>query len=335
MLFINSTAHFLVDALCVTLLLSAGAEGDTLSLAVVLYNTLAFSGQCLVGLLVDRVKHEMHFDAGAMLLVALGFALPLPFLLRVCAVGVGNAFFHVAAGTMTLKTGRGQARNLGIYVAPGAFGVTLGTYFPQFGGYLAAGLLFCAAAACYFWPRTPMTLEYRPEAEDNGKPFPLAPILLLTCAVAVRAVGGSAVSFSWKTGMGAAFLMTAFVFAGKALGGFICDRIGACKTALLSVLPAAVCIAFFSGNPALSLLGQLLLNFTMPVTLWLMYRAIPGEPAFAFGLAASALWPGTIAGMLFTLTGPALWCCVIVSFLFGLFAILYAAKKLHLLKGRE
>ena len=118
--------------------------------------------------------------------------------------------------------------------------------------------------------------------------------------------------------------------AGKTLGGFVCDRLGAAKTAWLSIPLAAVCIAFFSGYAVPSLLGQLLLNLTMPVTLWLLYRAMPGEPAFAFGLAASALWPGTIAGMLFQLTGPALWACVIVSFAFGLFAILYSVKTLHI-----
>ena len=66
----------------------------------------------------------------------------------------------------------------------------------------------------------------------------------------------------------------------------------------------------------------------MPVTLWMLFRLLPDDPAFAFGLAASALWPGTIAGALFTLTGPALWACVIASFLFGLVAILYGTSKL-------
>ena len=40
-------------------------------------------------------------------------------------------------------------------------------------------------------------------------------------------------------------------------------------------------------------MGQFLLNLTMPVTLWLLYLAMPDSPGFAFGLAASALWPGT------------------------------------------
>ena len=66
----------------------------------------------------------------------------------------------------------------------------------------------------------------------------------------------------------------------------------------------------------------------MPVTLWLLYRAMPDFPGFAFGLAASALWPGTIAGRLMHLTGPLLWLCVIVSFVFGLGAILWSERKM-------
>ena len=328
-LFVNSIAHFLVDAISVTTLFSGSAAGETLTLAVILYNTLAFSTQCLVGLLVDKYKHYLHFDAAAMALVILGFALPLPYFARVILVSLGNNFFHVAAGTMTLTKSRGQAWQLGVFVAPGAFGVTLGTCFPHFGWWLCTVLALCATAAIYVWPRTPQTLELRCEETENSK-FPVCIVVLLTVAVAVRAVGGTAVSFPWKAGVGMSFLMTAFVFAGKALGGFVCDQLGAAKTAWVSIPLAAVCIAFFSAYAVPSLLGQLLLNLTMPVTLWLLYRAMPEEPAFAFGLAASALWPGTIAGMLFQLTGPALWVCVIGSFVFGLFAILYSTKILHI-----
>ena len=327
-LILNSFAHFLVDAVCVTTLFSAGAEGELLTLGIILYNTLAFSTQCLVGLLVDKYKYYLQFDTAAMVLIILGFALPLPFLIRVIIVSLGNSLFHVAAGTMTLTKSRGQAWQLGVFVAPGAFGVTLGTCFPRFGWLLCAALAVCAAAAGYVWTRTPQTLELRYEEAENSR-FPVGIVLLLTLAVAVRAVGGTAVNFPWKTGAGMAFLMTAFVFAGKALGGFVCDRLSAAKTAWLSIPLAAVCVAFFSAYAVPSLLGQFLLNLTMPVTLWLLYRVMPGEPAFAFGLAASALWPGTIAGMLFQLTGPALWACVIVSFVFGLFAILYAVRHLH------
>jgi hypothetical protein len=132
-----------------------------------------------------------------------------------------------------------------------------------------------------------------------------------------------------------AFLLTAFVFAGKALGGFVCDRLGAKKAALISIPAATVCIALFYGSAAASLLGQLLLNLTMPITLWLLYCAMPDAPGFAFGLAASALWPGTLGGMLIELTGPARRVLLLLSFLFGLWAILFSADPEKSRKDRH
>ena len=66
----------------------------------------------------------------------------------------------------------------------------------------------------------------------------------------------------------------------------------------------------------------------MPVTLWLIYRAMPESPGFAFGLAAAALWPGTLAGQLISLTGAWNSALILVSFAAGLAAIIYAEKKL-------
>ena len=59
-----------------------------------------------------------------------------------------------------------------------------------------------------------------------------------------------------------------------------------------------------------------------------MYRCIPESLGLAFGLAASALLPGTLAGRLMKLTGPALWICVLISFLFGLIAIIISLKRM-------
>ena len=71
------------------------------------------------------------------------------------------------------------------------------------------------------------------------------------------------------------------------------------------------------------------LNLTMPVTLWLMYRALPDQPGFSFGLAASALWPGTILGKLLEQSALPPQPFVILGFLFGLAAILWAERNLH------
>ena len=324
-LFLNSFAHFLVDALSITTLFSAGASGDALLIGVLLYNTLAFSTQCIVGLIIDRFGRCRMWEAAAFALVILGFALPVPFLARIAMVGVGNSIFHVAAGTVTLQQSAGRAWPLGVFVAPGAFGVTLGTLFPRFGWALACLMALTAAATLL---RREEPIPPVGAGQPAGNAFPLLPVALLSIAVAVRALGGVAVSFSWKQSAFHAFLLTFFVFAGKAAGGFVCDQLGAKRSAWLSIPLAAVCVAFFSYSMPLSLLGQLLLNLTMPVTLWLLYRLMPDAPAFSFGLAASALWPGTIAGYFIQLSGPFLSFLVILSFCFGIFAILYASRYL-------
>ncbi len=331
-LFLNSFAHFLVDALSITTLFSAGATGDALLIGVLLYNTLAFSTQCIVGLVIDRFRNCRTWESAAFALVILGFALPAPFLVRIVLVGAGNSIFHVAAGTVTLRQSAGRAWPLGVFVAPGAFGVTLGTLFPRFGWVLAC-LMALTAAATLLRKEEPIPSAVPGQPAGNG--FPLLPVALLSVAVAIRALGGVAVSFPWKQTAFHAFLMTFFVFAGKAAGGFVFDRLGAARSAWLSVPLAAVCVAFFSASMPLSLLGQLLLNLTMPVTLWLLYRLMPDAPAFSFGLAASALWPGTIAGYFIQLSGPYLSTLVILSFCFGIFAILYASRFLTKTERRE
>ena len=325
LLLLNSLAHLLVDGLCAATVFGPVAAAGDISGLVLLYNTLAFSTQCLVGLAADRIGRHGPAAAAAMALVVLGFALPVPPWLRICLVGGGNSLFHVAGGVMVMERSGGKAGPLGVFVAPGAVGLTLGTLWPVLGTAFAILLGCCAIAVAPLEKASPRE-ELPAGRSETG--VSLAVPLLLTLAVAVRAVGGTAVTFPWKTGAAMALVTTLCVFGGKTAGGFLCDRLGAGKTALVSVVPAAALIAFCSAWAGPSLAGQLLLNLTMPVTLWLLYRAMPDSPGFAFGLAASALWPGTIAGQLMHLTGPLLWLCVIVSFVFGLGAILRAEREL-------
>ncbi len=289
---------------------------------VLLYNTLAFSTQCLVGVAADRLHRHGPGACGSLAVVAAAALLPAAPLVRVCLIGLGNSVFHVAAGARTLERSRGKAGSLGVFVAPGAVGLALGLQFP------ALRVLFAVLAIALAAVRLPVARgEGAAVPAPKARPLPVADVVLLTGAVAVRAVGGSVVQFPWQTTAALSLLTVAFVFAGKALGGALCDRLGPVKTAVLSIIPAGVLIAFGSGYMIPSVLGQLALNLTMPVTLWLLYRAAPDSPGFAFGVAASALWPGAIAGGLIRLTGPIQWMFVLACFLFGLRAIVNTVKR--------
>lgn len=330
LLLLNSLSHLLVDGLCAAAVFGRLGAAERLTELILLYNTLAFSTQCLAGLAADRIGRHGVCASASMLLVALGYLLPLPALGRIVCIGLGNSVFHVAGGSMTLERSMGRAGRLGVFVAPGAVGLALGTMRPRLGVLFALLALPCALAIPAAEART-VKAPGPPASHTRSLLIPL----LLAAAVAIRAVGGAAVSFPWQSGTALTLLTVLCVAAGKALGGFVCDRLGPRRTALLSVIPAALAIAFCSGRMLPSLAGQLALNLSMPVTLWLMYRAMPEAPGFAFGLAASALWPGTIAGRLMILTGPALRASVLLSFLFGLWAILYAERRMIPDSGEE
>ncbi|MBR0130124.1 MAG: hypothetical protein IJM08_02315 [Firmicutes bacterium] len=337
---INAVSHFLVDGVCVSALFSYAVPVDELVMAVLVYNTMAFTTQCVFGLILDNYcrgkfssKESICFhgrlEALSMLIVALGFWLPVTPVIKAVIIGLGNSLFHVCGGVVTLKKSRGKAAPLGVFVAPGAFGVTLGTVFPGYGTLLAAALTAASVACIMLYQSISKEAETEsgiisPEAE-KAEPAMLS-VVMLTLAVAVRAVGGCAVDFSWKSGALHAFIMTLFVFLGKSLGGFFCDRFGAVRMSVVTVSLATVFTAFFAWNMPLSLSGQMLLNLSMPVTLWLLFRKMPEEPGLAFGLAASALWPGTIAGQLIRLSGPPQKFLIIVCFVFSLVAIIYAER---------
>ena len=370
-LIFNSISHFLVDAACVAALFSFGTEALAVSSAVIVYNTLAFSTQCLVGLLMDRfLKRERTrsdylmlcgtVQAAAMFVVAAAALYPFGLMIKAVLTGLGNSVFHVAGGSVTLDRSGGKAAPLGIFVAPGAFGVTIGVLYPQILDYICAALGIAAVACFGIYRRSVFykdlggypaegsmaagqaSVHGAADPNADGKCFaadtltrkaaksdPILPVAFLTVAVAVRAIGGSAAEFTWKTGAAASLLLTLFVFLGKALGGFVCDRLGAVKPAIASIAAAAILTAFFAWSMPLSLIGQLLINLSMPVTLWLMYRHIPDYPGLAFGLAASALWPGTLIGGLIKLTGPLQGLIIIVCFAVGIGAIIYSDRRLH------
>ena len=334
-LFLHSISHLLVDGVCLAALFGAAKSGTDIAAAVLLYNTLAFSTQCLTGWWVDRPGLAKKAEPFAMLLVAAGYFLPAAFLVRVVMIGLGNSLFHVCGGREVLVHSRGKAAPLGVFVAPGAIGVFLGKVFPQLGAVLSAGLVILAVLLWFSYRREAREEPLPdPEATEllpsyRGQAFQLLAVVALTAAVAVRAIGGTCAAFPWNTAVWTAAAMTAFVFAGKTAGGFVCDRLGAAKSSVLSIVPASLLIAFAAFSMPASLAGQFLLNLSMPVTLWLLYKLMPDEPGFAFGLAASALWPGTLLGMMIQLTGAAQKVLILVSFGLGLAAVFYAVSLLN------
>ena len=93
-------------------------------------------------------------------------------------------------------------------------------------------------------------------------------------------------------------IITLGVFSGKSLGGFLCDKWGIRPVVIFSTGLVLSLFLFSFQNPYLWTIVQMIINLSMPITLYLMYKSMPSYPAFSFGLAASFLVVGLLATFL-------------------------------------
>jgi len=313
MIYLLAALHALVDAACAAKLYSAAGSLTVMEISswFLLYNLIAFSTQAILGGILDTVFHRQHLIAAVTgaVIVALGAAFTLTLPVSVCMIGLGNSLFHTGGGGYCLSVSRGKAAGIGLFVGPGSLGLVLGTLFPAAKAFFAAGLIILGIAVIYlvstgdrFQMRKQTGALFVLSEDKPQEDLPLSPwtrvmiAVFLCLAVVFRAFGGSFPSYSWKKGVTAIIVAAIFVMAGKIAGGFACDKFGAVRTIIVSSLLAAVIIAFFPDNAPASLVGILALNMAMPVTLILLYRSMNKYPAFAFGLAASVLFPGALLG---------------------------------------
>ena len=255
---------------------------------IMLYNTLAFAGQPFAGLILDKTNRKKEVVLFSFLLLFEGFFLPLPKLSKIILVGVGNCLFHTAAGAEILIKAKEKMWPLGVFVSTGVLGLTLATVFwnnAQMQTITPALLAVLFVLICFI-PQLKITSAFE---KVKIKWSFLISCALLFC-ISIRSFMGFAKTVKFDIAF-YPLIIAFFVFAGKFIGGFLCDKWGTKKVILISVPLAA--IFFFLGplNVAFWGLAQLFVNISMPITLFLLYKTVPHRPAFIFGLAASFLLP--------------------------------------------
>lgn len=125
----------------------------------------------------------------------------------------------------------------------------------------------------------------------------LLAIALLNLVVALRSYVGMVTAFPWKSEMLLLVLSILGVFAGKALGGVVADRIGFRTTAIFSLIVAATLFVPSWEIPVMGLLGVFFFNFTMSITLASLANILPNAKGTAFGLASFSLAVGALPAL--------------------------------------
>ena len=316
--FAYALCHFVVDFACVSTMLCAvsrvlGESGqgsmEVVALSILLYDIVAFTLQLPIGIALDQLDKNSYAALLSYALVGAGVVLSLvPIALlewpAILLLAIGNALFHSAGGLSVLNISQKHAGPSGIFIATGAIGVFLGTQSAQMGRLqiafsLLVLLFLCALITLVvqkvnkkYWNVHNVSFDIS-ELSFNT----LLAIALLSLVVALRSYAGMAMAFPWKSEMLLLVLSVLGVFAGKALGGMVADRIGFRTTAIFSLIVAATLFVPSWEIPVMGLLGVLFFNFTMSITLASLANILPNAKGTAFGLASFSLAVGALPAL--------------------------------------
>ncbi len=326
--FAYALCHFVVDFACVSSMLCAvsrvlGESGqgslEVVALSILLYDIVAFTLQLPIGIALDQLDKNSYAALLSYALVGAGVIFSLvPIALlewpAILLLAIGNALFHSAGGLSVLNISQKHAGPSGIFIATGAIGVFLGTQSAQMGRLqiafsLLVLLFLCALITLVvqkvnkkYWNVHNVLFDISDLSFNT-----LLAIALLSLVVALRSYAGMVMAFPWKSEMLLLVLSILGVFAGKALGGVVADRIGFRTTAIFSLIAAATLFAPSWEIPVLGLLGVFFFNFTMSITLASLANILPNAKGTAFGLASFSLAVGALPALVgFRIEHPAM-----------------------------
>ena len=317
--FAFALCHFVVDFACVSTMLCAvsrvlGESGqgsmEVVALSILLYDIVAFTLQLPIGIALDQLDKNSYAALLSYALVGAGVILSLvPIALlewpAILLLAIGNALFHSAGGLSVLNISQKHAGPSGIFIATGAVGVFLGTFSAQYGRLQVAFSLLVLLFLCASITRVVQKVNKKywnihnaPFAIPEFSSRTLLAIALLCFVVALRSYTGMVMAFPWKSEMLLLGLSILGVFAGKALGGMIADRIGFRTTAIFSLIAAATLFVPSWEMPLMGLLAVFFFNFTMAITLASLSNILHEAKGTAFGLASFSLAIGALPALL-------------------------------------
>lgn len=329
---IYSFTHLVVDAACAFLLLGVlDLNGYTL-VCLLLYNALAFVMQAPWGMWIDKGLNPRWAAIAGLVSIGLSFFFWEHVFVAVALAGIGNALYHVGGGSLVLRLKNKRTTYAGIYVAPGGIGLAIGSYLSYSQLYvnlLLFPILLIALALIVYFIKTPALEQEKEKERQSGYAILILAILLIP--IAIRSLIGLSIDFPWKENQVLYILLIAAVALGKIGGGVLADKYGLMKIGVGGLIVSLPLLSFFPHIPLLGILGTLVLNFTMPITLIALLNVLPDNKGLSFGLSTTALFIGSLPVILgYTGWIESSWSVFSLIFLASvlLFAAFYLMNKL-------
>lgn len=211
-------------------------------------------------------------------------------------LGIGNSLFHVWGGRLIAIQTKNDIRALGIFVSTGAMGLAIGFVACSW-GLLSAMIVAIWVAYTTISPTRPIN----PIKPINPiTPITLFFLLLIIAFVMFRSYIGDVFTAGVERTHTIVLTIASITMLGKIAGGFISRWIGWVPAAIMLVLAVIICSILKTEGAlnAAAIIGIFAINCTMPITLYLANRLLPGREGLAFGLLAAALIPPYLLALL-------------------------------------
>jgi len=323
-LVVLSILHAFVDASCAAMVINYYRSNtvviENLAPLIILYDTIAFGMQPIIGFFADSTKKPILIAGSGILLLVLGMTLGDYFpVFAICLMGLGNAVFHIGGGIVSLTYKYNKAYYPGLFVAPGAIGLFCGTWLGKNEYYSPIVFVLVLLIISSLLIKREIIYDAAPAGlktfQIQTRLTSMA-ILFFLISITIRSLIGSGIAISWKSDINLMFALVIGIASGKFAGGWLGDKFGWMITAVLSLTLSAILLSFDTNQPIWIIGGLFMFNITMPIAMVAIAGLMPGREGLAFGLNCLALLIGTSLKLYdnsFSISGISVPCVILIS----------------------
>ena len=326
--------HLITELACFYLLYKITNGAKIIWLVPLIYDSMAFVPQALIGYINDKNNKIQFSIIGTILIITsflIYFLTDISIYLLLIILCLGNACIHINGAEVTLKTSNGLLSHSAIFVAGGSFGVVLGrilsnTFIPYW------VIILLVLTMIPFTMLAETYLDKKSNCNNfkfiNKKISPLVIIFLTMFVVIVRGYLGYGIPTSWNKTVIQTIILYFTMGFGKALGGILSDIFGIRKIAILSTILAIPFLWIGDNIMILSLIGVMFFSMTMSITLAILVSVLNKTPGLAFGLTTISLFLGTLPIFFVKISNTTINICMItIMSLICTFILSFILKK--------
>ena len=271
--------------------LSKKISYDRMSMLIILFNVISVGAMSILSIFADRVNNKHTGVRLSVFLTVLGYFLPPSFGidLKIVLLGLGSALFYSFASSSVLSRSSGKSRGIGLLIDGQSMGLACASYAGFFAHLLAPLLMILAVPSDKY-----QSDDTEEEKTAKRSAFSLLPLLFVGLSYLLLSFEFSSFRFDWNLSFKTQFQLLFVIGLGRAVGGFLSDRIGRIITVAASVSSGTVLICFCADDKRLSLLGLFLLSMSLAPMLTSVARLFPKMPAFSFALMSGASYLGQV-----------------------------------------